>query len=148
MPTPVKGLRWIILAVIFLGGLVLYMLRTNLSIVSVEMMHDLGMNEYQLGLVFSALALGYALFQFPGGIVGDRFGPRLTITVMAIAWTVLTVATAIVPGVDSWSVTTIVIVLVAVRFVLGAFQAPFFPVTIGGTVERWFQSVSGDYRMG
>ncbi len=138
MPTPVKGLRWIVLAVIFLGGLVLYMLRTNLSIVSVEMMHDLGMNEYQLGLVFSSLALGYALFQFPGGIVGDRFGPRLTITVMAIAWTVLTVVTAIVPGVDTWAVTTIVGLLIVVRFVLGAVQAPFFPVTIGGTVERWF----------
>ncbi|HNP62346.1 MAG TPA: MFS transporter [Woeseiaceae bacterium] len=138
MPTPVKGLRWIVLAVIFLGGLVLYMLRTNLSIVSVEMMHDLGMNEYQLGLVFSALALGYTVFQFPGGIVGDRFGPRLTITVIAIAWAVLTFVTAIVPGADSWTVTTIVVVLVVIRFILGAFQAPFFPVTIGGTVERWF----------
>ena len=138
MATPVRGLRWIVLAVIFLGGLVLYMLRTNLSIVSVAMMHDLGMNEYQLGLVFSSLALAYALFQFPGGIVGDRYGPRLTIAVMGVAWTVLTVVTALVPGNATWSVASIVIALVVTRFILGAFQAPFFPVTIGGTVERWF----------
>ena len=138
MPAPLRGLRWIVLAVIFFGGLVLYMLRTNLSIVSVAMMHDLGMSEYQLGLVFSSLALAYALFQFPGGVIGDRFGPRITIAVMAVAWTVLTVITALVPGVDTWSVTTIVAFLVVTRFLLGASQAPFFPVTIGGTVERWF----------
>ena len=138
MAAPVRGLRWLVLAVIFLGGLVLYVLRTNISIVSVEMMHDLGMNEYQLGLVFSSLALAYALFQFPGGVVGNRYGPRLTITVLAVAWTVLTVITAAVPGVGVWSVTTIVAALVVTRFLLGAAQAPFFPVTIGGTVERWF----------
>ena len=138
MPVPVKGLRWIVLAVIVFGGLVLYMLRTNLSIVSVTMMHDLGMNEYELGLVFSSLALSYALFQFPGGLFGDKFGPRFTITAMAVAWTALTVITAIIPGTAAWSVTAIVTALVITRFLLGAVQAPFFPVTIGGTVERWF----------
>lgn len=102
------------------------------------MMHDLGMNEYQLGLVFSSLALSYALFQFPGGLFGDKFGPRFTITAMAVAWTVLTVITAIIPGTAAWSVTAIVAALVITRFLLGAVQAPFFPVTIGGTVERWF----------
>jgi ACS family glucarate transporter-like MFS transporter len=133
-----KGIRWIVLAVIIFASFVAYILRTNLSIVSETMMHDLGMNEYQLGMVFSAFAAGYALFQFPGGIFGDKLGPRRAITIIAIAWSLLTVVTAFIPGTGVWSVGTIVAALVITRFLVGVSHAPFFPVTIGGTIERWF----------
>ena len=132
------GLRWIVLAVIISASFIAYILRTNVSIVSETMMQDLGLTTYQLGLVFSAFAAGYALFQFPGGIVGDRYGPRKTITAIAVAWTVLTVLTAVVPGTDVLSASLIVGALMIVRFLMGAVHAPFFPVTIGGTIERWF----------
>jgi len=133
-----RGNRWVVLAIIILASFIAYVLRTNLSIVSETMMHDLGMNEYQLGMVFSAFAAGYAIFQFPGGIFGDRFGPRFTITAIAIAWAILTIATAIIPGPDVLSVGAIVAALIIVRFLVGAVHAPFFPVTIGGTIASWF----------
>jgi ACS family glucarate transporter-like MFS transporter len=133
-----RGNRWVVLAIIILASFIAYVLRTNLSIVSETMMHDLGMNEYQLGMVFSAFAAGYAIFQFPGGIFGDRFGPRFTITAIAIAWALLTVTTALIPGSDMLSVGTIVATLVVIRFLVGAVHAPFFPVTIGGTIANWF----------
>ena len=93
-----KGYRWVVLGVIILASFVAYILRTNVSIVGEAMMLDLGMTEYQLGLVFSAFAAGYAIFQFPGGMIGDRFGPRRTIAAIAIAWTILTAATALIPA--------------------------------------------------
>jgi ACS family glucarate transporter-like MFS transporter len=133
-----KGYRWIVLAVIILASFVAYVLRSNVSIVGETMMQDLGMNEYQLGLVFSAFAAGYALFQFPGGMIGDKFGPRKTITAIAVIWTLLTVVTALVPGKEFWPVGYTVAALVLVRFLVGVSNGPFFPVTIGGTVERWF----------
>ena len=133
-----KGYRWIVLGVIILASFVAYILRTNVSIVGEAMMLDLGMNEYQLGLVFSAFAAGYAIFQFPGGMLGDRFGPRRTITAIAIAWTVLTVATALIPGSGTWPIAWTVGALMLTRFLIGAANGPFFPATIGGTVERWF----------
>jgi len=133
-----KGTRWIILSIIVLASFVAYVLRTNLSIVSEAMMHDLGMNEYELGMVFSAFAAGYAFFQFPGGVFGDRFGPRYTITAMAIAWALLTVVTALIPGADAWSTGAIVATLIVTRFLVGVTHAPFFPVTIGGTIASWF----------
>ena len=120
-----RGNRWVVLAIIILASFVAYVLRTNLSIVSETMMHDLGMNEYQLGMVFSAFAAGYAIFQFPGGIFGDRFGPRFTITAIAIAWALLTIATAIIPGPDVLSVGAIVATLIIIRFLVGAVHAPF-----------------------
>jgi ACS family glucarate transporter-like MFS transporter len=132
-----RGNRWVVLAIIILASFIAYVLRTNLSIVSETMMHDLGMNEYQLGMVFSAFAAGYAIFQFPGGIFGDRFGPRFTITAIAIAWAILTIATAIIPGPDVLSVGAIVAALIIIRFLVGAVHAPFFPVTIGGTIANW-----------
>jgi len=52
------------------------MLRVNISIVGETMMRDLGMSEYQLGFLFSAFWAGYTVFQFPGGMIGDKFGPR------------------------------------------------------------------------
>ncbi len=133
-----KGIRWIVLAVIIFASFVAYVLRTNLSIVSESMMTDLGMNEYQLGMIFSAFAAGYAIFQFPGGIFGDKFGPRFVITAIAIAWSLLTVVTAVIPGTDTWPVGMIVTALIVTRFLVGAAHAPFFPVTIGGTIERWY----------
>ena len=133
-----KGIRWIVLAVIIFASFVAYVLRTNFSIVSETMMHDLSMNEYQLGMVFSAFAAGYAFFQFPGGILGDKLGPRFTITAIAIVWSLLAVVTAIIPGTDIWSVGTIVAALIVTRFLVGVSHAPFFPVTTGGTIERWF----------
>jgi ACS family glucarate transporter-like MFS transporter len=133
-----KGYRWVVLAVIILASFIAYTLRTNVNIVGESMMRDLGMTEYQLGLVFSAFAAGYALFQFPGGLVGDKFGPRKTITAIAIAWSLLTVITALVPGSGVWAIGYTVGALVLTRFLVGAFNGPFFPVTIGGTIERWF----------
>jgi len=133
-----KGYRWIVLAVIIFASFVAYVLRTNFNIVSATMIDDLGMNEYQLGRVFAAFAAGYAIFQFPGGIFGDKFGPRFAITAIAIVWSLLTVVTAVIPGTDVWSIGMIVTALVITRFLVGAAHAPFFPVTIGGTIEQWF----------
>ncbi len=133
-----RGIRWIVLAIIVFASFIAYVLRTNFNIVSETMMHDLGMNEVQLGMVFSAFAAGYAIFQFPGGIFGDRFGSRFTITVIAIAWALLALATAVIPGTDVLSVGAIVAALIVIRFLVGAVHAPFFPVTIGGTIASWF----------
>jgi len=132
-----KGLRWFVLLIVVFAGAVSYALRTNLSIVSETMMHDLGMNESQLGLVFSAFAAGYAIFQFPGGIFGDKFGARFAITAVAIVWALLTIVTAVIPGTDVLSVGAIVACLVVTRFLVGAVHAPTFPATTG-TVSSWF----------
>ena len=133
-----KGTRWIVLAIILFASFIAYVLRTNVSIVGEMMMNDLGMNATQLGMVFSAFAAGYAIFQFPGGIFGDKFGARFTIAAIAVMWGLLTIVTALIPGTDVLSITAIVAALVVTRFLVGMMHAPFFPVTIGGTISSWF----------
>ncbi|HEX9813748.1 MAG TPA: hypothetical protein VGB31_02235, partial [Myxococcota bacterium] len=57
--------RWIVLALIILASFISYVLRMNMSIAGDSMMVDLGLTTVQLGMVFSAFAAGYAIFQFP-----------------------------------------------------------------------------------
>lgn len=130
-------IRWRIFAVIALGSFVSYVLRANLSIAAPAMIEDLALTELQWGYVLAAFTAGYALFQFPGGVLGDRLGPRRALTFIALAWAVLTVLTALVPGRDGASVFWILAALVAVRFLVGAAHAPIFPVQ-NTVFVRWF----------
>ncbi|MBT8077775.1 MAG: MFS transporter [Gammaproteobacteria bacterium] len=132
------NIRWIILALILAASFISYSLRTNMSIVAESMMNDLGFDTIQLGTIAAAFALGYAVFQFPGGILGTRFGARRVITTIAVIWGLLAIAVALVPGPDVMSVGAIVTTLVVIRFLVGVSHAPIFPCTSGGTIANWF----------
>jgi len=131
------NVRWRILAVLVFLSFISYLLRGNLSIAAPGMMADLNLGEVQWGWVMAAFPLGYALFQFPGGLLGDRFGPRRVLTFIATAWAVLIAITSLVPGGDSSSVLLIVGSLMVVQFLVGVTHAPIFPVA-SATIERWF----------
>lgn len=134
--------RWVILALLFMASFVAYMLRTNMSIAGESMMADLGLSKIQLGMVLSAFAWGYAIFQFPGGIFGDNVGSRRALTFIAVLWGILTLATGLIPGTTLASTTIILTTLIGLRFLMGVVQAPLFPVACGGTIGNWFP-VSG-----
>src|SRR5579859_7431693 len=76
-------------------GLTSYVLRMNISIAAKLMMPDLGLDKVQMGRVFSAFMLGYALFQIPWGVLGDHFGPRRVLTVAALIWGTTTILTGL-----------------------------------------------------
>jgi len=129
--------RWKILLILALASFISYVLRTNLSFAAPEMMADLGLDEIQWGWVLAGFTVGYALFQFPGGILGDRLGPRRVLTVIAVLWALLTVITSLVPGQETSSTWVIIATLFLVRFLVGAVHAPIFPV-VNASIVRWF----------
>lgn len=129
--------RWKILLILALASFISYVLRTNLSFAAPEMMADLGLDEIQWGWVLAGFTVGYALFQFPGGILGDRLGPRRVLTVIAVLWALLTVITSLVPGQETSSTWVIIVTLFLVRFLVGAVHAPIFPV-VNASIVRWF----------
>jgi ACS family glucarate transporter-like MFS transporter len=126
-----------ILAILVMMSFIAYFLRTNLSFAGPQMMADLGLTEIQWGYVLAAFTAGYTIFQFPGGLLGDRFGPRRVLAAIAVLWGVTTVATSLVPGQGSSSVVLVLAALVIVRFLVGASHAPIFPV-VNASVVRWF----------
>lgn len=75
-----------------------YMARTNISVASEKMIPALGLTKIQMGQVFTAFLIGYALFQIAGGAIGDRFGARLTLGISALVWSLSTLATGLLPS--------------------------------------------------
>lgn len=135
--TPAAGIRWRVLLLLVLIGFVAYLLRSNMSVAGERMMDDLGLSQMQLGIVLAAFAWGYALFQLPGGVLGEWLGGRKALALLLLAWAGVNTLVAVVPGTDAATPLVIVGVLVALRFAMGAAQAPLFPIT-GAMISRWF----------
>jgi ACS family glucarate transporter-like MFS transporter len=139
---PRTSIRWFILALLIAASFVAYVLRTNMSVAGESMITDLGLSRFQLGMVLAAFAWGYSIFQFPGGVLGDLIGSRRALTMIAILWGMLNLLVGLVPGRSVASPIVILGWLIALRFLMGAAQAPLYPVTGGGTTANWFP-VSG-----
>src|SRR5436309_6839288 len=106
---------------------VAYLDRICISTAAPAIETDLGLSNSQMGLVFSAFTLAYALFEVPSGWFADRFGARLTLTRIVLWWSVMTAATGLVGGFGS---------LVAVRLLFGVGEAGTFPAT-ARAYSRW-----------
>jgi ACS family glucarate transporter-like MFS transporter len=130
--------HWLILALLFLISFVAYVLRTNMSIAGERMMGELGLSLGQLGTVLGAFAWGYAIFQFPGGVFGQVLGARKALTFIAVAWGVLNLLVGLVPGSPNVGPMGLLGSLIVLRFLMGAAQAPLYPVMGGGTICNWF----------
>jgi len=86
--------RWAIVSLMAALSFMSYVDRTVMSIAGPHIIKEFGFSETEMGTIFSAFILSYALFMIPGGWLADRFGPRLTLTVMGLGATVFTAVTA------------------------------------------------------
>jgi MFS transporter, ACS family, glucarate transporter len=137
-PVRTSHARWSILALLTLASFIAYLLRTNMSIAGERMMGELGLSQVQLGWVLAAFAWGYAIFQFPGGLLGEWLGGRKALTLIAVVWGVLNLLVALVPGSAAAGPFVIIVALAGLRFLMGVAQAPVYPVMSGHTIARWF----------
>jgi len=112
------NIRWRILLIMALASFISYVLRYNLSTAAPVMISDLQLTEIQWGWILAAFTAGYAIFQLPGGILGDRFGPRRMLTAIAVLWAVFTVSTSLVPGPETGSTAMIIGTLILARFLV------------------------------
>jgi ACS family glucarate transporter-like MFS transporter len=128
-------LRWALILFTFLISSLSYLDRVNVSIAAGAIQKEYALSNIQLGWVFSAFVLGYALFQAPAGRVADRFGPRVVIALAILWWSAFTLLTAIVPV----GFTGAVAMLIAVRFSLGIGEAVMFPAS-NRLVAKWIPS--------
>jgi ACS family D-galactonate transporter-like MFS transporter len=120
--------RFRILTFIFINVVINYMDRSNISVAAAAISQDLQLNSVQLGLIFSAFGWTYAALQIPGGLLVDRFGPRLLYAVSLVTWSLATFFQGFMRGFAG---------LFALRLATGAFEAPAFP-TNNRIVTSWF----------
>lgn len=88
---------------------------------------DLRLTDKQMGWVFSAFTLSYALFEIPCGYLGDRIGPRRVLLRIVLWWSFFTAATG---WVWNW------LSLILTRFLFGAGEAGCFP-NLTKAFNRW-----------
>jgi ACS family glucarate transporter-like MFS transporter len=111
---------------------VAYLDRVNIAIAASFLKQDLSLTDVELGTVFSAFVLGYALTQPFAGRVADRYGAYRVIAIGIVWWTVLTVATALVPTGFAGAFAT----MLGVRFMLGVGESVIFPAS-NRLVANW-----------
>lgn len=120
--------RYVTLLMIFITVVICYVDRANLSVASQHIQDEFGIDKGQMGLIFSAFAWTYTIFQVPGGRFLDRIGSKVTYFIAIMGWSV---ATLLQGFANSFSV------LFGLRAITGLFEAPAFP-TNNRIVTSWF----------
>src|SRR5215472_8445367 len=124
--------RWFLVFWLFVLSAVSYLDRVNISIAAGSIASAYNLTDVQLGKVFSAMLVGYALFQTIAGRLADRFGARRILTAGVTWWGVFTALTAAVPT----AIANAVLVFVLIRFLLGAGEAVIYP-SANQFISRW-----------
>jgi len=107
--------------------MITYMDRVVISAAMPSIKEEFGFSTVTVGWILAAFQLSYAMFQIPGGWLGDRFGPRRALTGIVIWWSAFTAMTAL-----TWSATSMIIC----RFLFGMGEAGAFPVATR-SLSRW-----------
>jgi len=116
-----------VVALLFVGVVINYVDRANLSVAGPAVSRDLGFTSQQLGWIFSAFGWAYAALQIPGGWLVDRIRPRALYACCLVAWSVATIGQGWVAGFAA---------LFALRLLTGAFEAPSYPIN-NRVVTAW-----------
>ena len=117
----------VVLAMLCIMYFITYVDRVNIGTAASEIQKELHLSNTQLGLVFSAFAYPYLLFQVIGGWVGDRFGARKTLFWCGLIWALATIATGFV---------TSLLTLFIARVALGFGEGATFP-TATRAMQYW-----------
>ena len=99
-------------------AIITYIDRVCISQAAPAMRNDLQLTAVQMGWAFSVFSWAYALFEIPGGWLGDRIGPRRVLMRIVIWWSFFTAATGWV-----WNLVS----LIVARALFGAGEAGCFP---------------------
>ncbi len=114
---PTRTRHWVIVLAITLA-VVQYIDRTAISQAKGDIAKDLKFSDNQMGWIFGAFALAYALFEIPTGWLGDKIGARKVLVRVVLWWSFFTAATG-----WAWSYASMLVT----RFLFGAGEAGCFP---------------------
>ena len=120
--------RFKLLRLMFALSIITYIDRVCISTAAPHIREALGLTPTQMGWVFSAFTIAYAVFEIPSGWLGDTLGPRKVLARIVLWWSAFTMATG---GV--WNYVSLLIA----RFLFGAGEAGAFP-NMSRSLSRWF----------
>ncbi|MBV9549657.1 MAG: MFS transporter [Alphaproteobacteria bacterium] len=127
-----------VLALLCLMYFINYLDRVNVSTAAAGFSTEFKLNRTQIGLVFSAFAYPYLVFQIIGGWVSDRFGTRRTLIVCGMVWMAADISMGLSTGLVS---------LLAARVLLGLGEGATFPAATAA-MSRWVAKANRGFAQG
>ena len=103
---------------LFLIYVVAYLDRVNVSFAQLQLEDDLGFSDTIFGIGAGIFSLGYVIFGVPSNLALQRFGARRWLAGIMVVWGVISASMMFIDGAASFY---------ALRFLLGAAEAGFFP---------------------
>ena len=128
----------VVLALLCLMYFITYLDRVNVSTAASGFSKEFGLNKTEIGLVFSAFAYPYLVFQIVGGWISDRLGARRTLIVCGAIWGGATVLTGMAGGLAS---------MLVARLLLGFGEGATFPAATAA-MSRWVPKSRRGYAQG
>src|SRR5262245_39719339 len=110
--------RYVVMAFLLVLSFLTYFDRQCIVWVKPAIQSELHLSDYEMGNVLGAFWLAYALFDPPAGWLGDRFGAKLALTRVVLAWSLFTALTGAATGFYS---------LYICRFLFGTAEAGAYP---------------------
>jgi ACS family tartrate transporter-like MFS transporter len=124
----VSRLMWRLMPFLFLLYIVAYLDRINVSFAVLQMRGQLGLSDRVYGRAAGMFFAGYFFFQVPSNLVLEKLGVRRWISALMVTWGVISCLMIFIRGPISFY---------AMRFLLGAAEAGFFPGIIL-YMKQWF----------
>ena len=116
-----RKVAWRLMPLLLFCYLVSYLDRVNVGFAKLQMAGDLGLSDAAYGLGAGIFFFGYFIFEVPSNLILHRIGARVWIARIMVTWGAVSALTMFV---------TTPTAFYAMRFVLGAAEAGFFPGVI------------------
>ena len=113
-----RKVTWRLLPLLMLCYAVAYLDRVNVGFAKLQMLSDLQFSETVFGLGAGIFFIGYFLLEVPSNVILHRVGARVWIARIMITWGVISAGCMFISG---------PLMFYAMRFLLGAAEAGFFP---------------------
>ncbi len=134
----IRGLRWIIIGLVFFATLINYIDRLTISVLAPVITTQLNLSNTEFGGIATWFLLAYTISQSASGKLYDKIGIKKGFTVSIIVWSFAAMATALATGIRSLS---------ACRFMLGLGEAGNWPGA-AKTAAEWFPARQRAFAMG
>jgi ACS family tartrate transporter-like MFS transporter len=125
----VAKVSWRLLPYLFLLYIVAYIDRINIGVAGMQMRRDVHMDEAVFGFGAGIFFIGYFLFEVPSNLILARVGARIWIARIMVFWGIVSAAMMFAKTVPAFY---------ALRFLLGAAEAGFFPGILY-YLTKWFR---------
>src|ERR1700693_4942844 len=130
--------RHVVLALTVVAYMITYMDRQILATARPVIRQELGISLVMMGWITFGFRIAYALFQIPGGWLGDRFGARRALSLIVTWWSMFTCFTGL-----AWNAVS----MLNIQILFGLGEAGAFPIATR-SLARWMRPTERGFAQG